>query len=372
MTESLPSTSFTVDQAGQVLYISPQWYAYTGMEPGADVTAAWPQLIHPDDLPAVAEQHGAALAERRPLGLRVSPARGRRAVPLVCQPGRARAAGRGRSRRPAPPVVRLQPRHRRLEAGPAAARRKDQLLTSILSSLPASVVTFEGEDLRFGFFNATYQRRVQGRAVLGRPAGRSFPKPKRRASWTSLREVLRTGEPYQAQEVPAYDPRPAHRAATGNVPGPGLPAVAPRPAAAPRRPRLHRSTRRTACWPAGRPKPPRPWPWPPPSRPPPSARRFIRCLSRRPACIALLRGGQPPHRLPTTPRTSSSSRRGAPGPHHCRSCPRGRGVRASWRCSTACMRPAKPISGSRCRLSRNQPDGQPARNPLLQLHLPTL
>ncbi|WP_345109353.1 PAS domain-containing protein [Hymenobacter algoricola] len=86
---------------------------------------------------------------------------------------------------------------------------KDELLTSILSSIPASVVTFEGEDLRFGFFNEAYQHLAQGRLVLGRPAVEVFPEAAEQAFLASLREVLRTGEPYQGQEVPAYarDPR---------------------------------------------------------------------------------------------------------------------------------------------------------------------
>ncbi|SMB99688.1 putative PAS/PAC sensor protein [Hymenobacter roseosalivarius DSM 11622] len=209
MTESLPSTSFTADQSGQVLYISPQWYAYTGMAPGADITAAWPQLIHPDDLPAVAEQYGAALAGGGPwrYEFRLHGADGQYrwfASQGVPEPlADAEAAGRPRqwfgSNLDVDDLKRAQ---QQLE-------EKDQLLTSILSSLPASVVTFEGEGLRYGFFNDTFQRRVQGRAMLGRPAGEVFPEAEAQGFLASLRGVLRTGEPYRGRR---YPPRPATRA----------------------------------------------------------------------------------------------------------------------------------------------------------------
>ncbi|WP_051718928.1 PAS domain-containing protein [Hymenobacter sp. IS2118] len=204
VTESQPGISFTVDQSGQVLYISPQWYAYTGMEPSADVTEAWPQLIHPDDLPLVAEQYGAALAGGGPwrYEFRLRGADGQyrwftnQGVPELLAD--AEAAGRPRqwfgSNLDIDDLKRAQQQ----------IEEKDQLLTSILSSLPASVVTFEGEDLRFGFFNESYQRQGQGRVVLGRPAGEVFPEAEQQGFLALLRRVLHTGEPYQGQEVPAY------------------------------------------------------------------------------------------------------------------------------------------------------------------------
>ena len=209
VTESLPSTSFTSDQSGQVLYISPQWYAYTGMVPGDDVTAAWAQFIHPDDLPTVVEKFGVALAEGRSWNyeFRLRGADGQYrwfASQGVPEPvAAAEAAGRLRqwfgSNLDIDDLKRAQ---QQLE-------EKDQLLTSILSSLPASVVTIEGEDLRYSFFNEPFQHLTQGRPALGLTAGEVFPEAEEQGFLDVLRGVLRTGEPYQAQEVPAYsrDPR---------------------------------------------------------------------------------------------------------------------------------------------------------------------
>ncbi|WP_051718743.1 PAS domain-containing protein [Hymenobacter sp. IS2118] len=209
VTESLPSTTFTTDAAGQVLYISPQWHAYTGMAPGTPINEVWPTLIHPDDLPAIAREFGAALAEGRPWGyeFRLRGADGHYrwfASQGVPEPlAAAEAAGRSRQWFGSNlDIHALKQAQQQLE-------EKDQLLTSILSSIPASVATFKGEDLRFGFFNDMFQRSGQGRAVLGRPAGEVFPEAEAQGFLPLLREVLHTGEPFQAQEVNAHssDPR---------------------------------------------------------------------------------------------------------------------------------------------------------------------
>ncbi|GAB3242242.1 hypothetical protein GCM10027346_38300 [Hymenobacter seoulensis] len=60
LTETVPQITFTVDATGQVEYVSPQWYYFTGQPPTADVNAMWPLLIHPDDRLRVLYQTEAA------------------------------------------------------------------------------------------------------------------------------------------------------------------------------------------------------------------------------------------------------------------------------------------------------------------------
>ncbi len=209
VTESLPSTSFTADQSGQVLYISSQWYVYTGMAPGAPIGEVWPRLIHPDDLPAVAREYGAALAEGRPWGyeFRLRGADGQYrwfASQGVPEPlAEAEAAGRVRQWFGSNlDIHELKQAQHQLEL-------KDQQLTSILAQLPAAVVTFEGEELRYTFFNAPFLNRTQGRPVLGRTVAEIFPEAEAQGFPARLRQVLRTGEPYRAHEAPAYVLDPA-------------------------------------------------------------------------------------------------------------------------------------------------------------------
>ena len=209
VTESLPSTSFTADQTGQVLYISPQWYAYTGMVPGTPITEAWPQLIHPDDLPAIADEFGAALAGGRPwrYEFRLRGADGNyrwfasQGVPEPLE----EAAEAGRPRQWFGSNLDIDD----LKQAQHQLELKDQQLTSILAQLPAAVVTFEGEELRYTFFNAPFLARTQGRPVLGRTIAEIFPEAEAQGFPARLRQVLRTGEPYRAYETLAYVLDPA-------------------------------------------------------------------------------------------------------------------------------------------------------------------
>ena len=216
VTESLPSTSFTVDQTGQVLYISPQWYAYTGLAPGTDVNEAWPRLIHPDDLPAIAREFGAALVEGRPwrYEFRLRGANGAhrwfasQGVPEP--PEEAEAAGRPRQWFGSNLDI------DDLKQAQQAQQAQQRMLAAILTSLPADVVTFEGEELRYTFFNDALQRRVRDRAVLGRPLDELFPEAAAQGHSALLRQVLRTAEPFRAPEAPTYvqDPRTGAREET--------------------------------------------------------------------------------------------------------------------------------------------------------------
>ena len=213
ITESLPSTSFTTDPTGQVRYISPQWYAYTGMAPGAPISEVWPTLIHPDDLPSVAREFGAALVEGRPWGyeFRLRGADGQYrwfASQGVPEP-LAEAEAAGRPRQWFGSNLDIDD----LKQAQHAQQQQEQLLTTILTALPAGVATFAGEDLRYTFFNDTFQQRVQGRAEVGRTVAELFPEAQEQGYLDLLHGVLRTAEPYHAHEAPAFvqDPRTGER-----------------------------------------------------------------------------------------------------------------------------------------------------------------
>ena len=196
VTESLPSTSFTADQNGRVLYASAQWYAYTGTAPGTPIDEAWPRLIHPDDRPVITREFGAALAEGRTwrYEFRLRGADGHyRWFASQGQPeplAEAEAAGRVRQ------WFGYNLDIHDLKQAQQAQQTQEQLLITILTSLPADVVTFEGEELRYTFFNDTFQQRVPGRAVLGRTLAELFPEAVARGHSDLLRGVLRTVEPH--------------------------------------------------------------------------------------------------------------------------------------------------------------------------------
>lgn len=209
VTESLPSTTFIVDQSGQTLYISPQWYAYTGLAPRLPLQDAWPALLHPDDRSAITQERSAALAEGRgwryEFRLRGADGRYRWFASQGMPEPVADAQAAGRPRQWFGSVLDIDV----LKQAQQQLAQQEQQLTNILSALPAGVVTLEGEDLRYSFFNDTFQRRVQGRAILGRTVAELFPEAGEQGFLATLRQVLRTGEAHRAPETQTYlrDPR---------------------------------------------------------------------------------------------------------------------------------------------------------------------
>ena len=202
VTESLPSTSFTTDPSGQVLYISSQWYAYTGMVPDTNITDAWPGLIHPDDLPAVAQEFGAALAEGRAWGyeFRLRGADGQyrwfasQGVPEPLE--EAEAAGRPRQWFGSNlDIDDLQRARHELE-------QQDWRLREILQQSPALIATTEGPDHHFAFTNPGYDALVGHRARLGASVAECLPEVVAQGFIGLLDGVYRTGEPYEGRETP--------------------------------------------------------------------------------------------------------------------------------------------------------------------------
>jgi PAS domain S-box-containing protein len=66
LTEALPHITSSADGAGRNTYTSPQWFAYTGQDPAAESRPPWDEAIHPDDLPLVVAQYGAAVSAGQP------------------------------------------------------------------------------------------------------------------------------------------------------------------------------------------------------------------------------------------------------------------------------------------------------------------
>ncbi|GAB3582408.1 PAS domain-containing protein [Hymenobacter daeguensis] len=202
MAESLPSITFISDQHGRVLYLSPQWYAYTGTHLTADLAEVWMDCLHPDDNARIAGEYAAALAAGAPwryeLRLRRHDGQYRWFVsqgvpePLVD----AEAAGRPRQWFCSDfEIHELREARQRLEA-------KDRQLSQILSQSPALIATLEGPDHRFTFTNPNYDALVGHRARLGHRAAECLPELEEQGFISLLDEVYRTGRPFIGTDTP--------------------------------------------------------------------------------------------------------------------------------------------------------------------------
>ncbi|MBJ6110660.1 PAS domain-containing protein [Hymenobacter sp. BT523] len=194
VTESLPFITFISDQEGQVLYLSPQWYAYTGTTADDDLAHAWDACLHPEDRARVQAAYATALATGTPwryeLRLRRHDGQYRWFVSQgVPEPlDDARAAGRSRQWFGSDLDIHdLHETQHRLEL-------KDQQLSRILEQLPAYVATLEGPEHRYSFFNPSYAELVGHRARLGEPVAQLLPELAAQGLEAMLDHVYQTGE----------------------------------------------------------------------------------------------------------------------------------------------------------------------------------
>ncbi|MBF9142568.1 PAS domain-containing sensor histidine kinase [Hymenobacter properus] len=201
VTESLPSITFISDQEGQVLYLSPQWYAYTGTTPDDDLNQTWQACVHPADHVRVATEYAAALEAGTPwryeLRLRRHDGQFRwfvsQGVPEPLE--EAQAAGRLRQWFGSDlDIHELHETQERLQA-------KDQQLSQILEQLPAFVATLAGPEHRYSFFNPAYARLVGHRARLGEPVAELLPDLAEQGMAKLLDHVYNTGETQVRQEL---------------------------------------------------------------------------------------------------------------------------------------------------------------------------
>ncbi|GAB3859095.1 hypothetical protein GCM10028822_35110 [Hymenobacter terrigena] len=199
VTESLPSITFISDQAGEVLYLSPQWYAYTGTRPTDDLAEVWAACLHPDDTARVATAYSAALAAGTPwryeLRLRRHDGEYRWFMSQGVPEPLADAVGLSRQWFGSDlDIHELHEARYRLEI-------KDRQLSQILAQAPAFIATFEGPDHRYSFFNAGYNELMSPRPRLGQPVAEAQPEVAKQGFLKLLDRVYQTGEPFVGHEM---------------------------------------------------------------------------------------------------------------------------------------------------------------------------
>ena len=202
LTESLPSITFISDQHGEVLYLSPQWYAYTGTTPADNPAEVWATCLHPDDDGPVRKAYAEALASGQPwryeLRLRRHDGQYRwfvsQAVPEPLED--AVAAGHPRQWFGSDlDIHELREAQHHLEL-------KDQQLNEILRQSPAMIATLEGPEHRFAFSNPGFDKLTKHRARLGQPAAECFTEATEQGFTGLLDKVYHTGETFVGREMP--------------------------------------------------------------------------------------------------------------------------------------------------------------------------
>ncbi|OON69659.1 PAS domain S-box protein [Hymenobacter sp. CRA2] len=196
MAESLPIITYINEANGEGHYVSPQWYAYTGLPEGSSIASHWREVTHPDDLPRVEAEYRAGRQERR--GWRIELRfRGRdgqyrwflnQATPELNVDGQVlRWYG---SNTDIDDQKRFQ---QELE-------RKDEQFQRMLQSFPAIVNTMEGPEHRYTYISQQIKSLFGERVYLGVRMADALPELVEQGFLRKLDEVYRTGQPFTATE----------------------------------------------------------------------------------------------------------------------------------------------------------------------------
>lgn len=209
--EVLPIITFTTDVDGQTSYLSPQWYAFTGQMPAAEIEAASriDEWVHPDDQDRLKRESEQCVADARPcrMEVRLRAADGHYRWFLTETVPELDATGQIRQRYGyLLDVHELRKAQRGLEA-------KDRLLSEILSQTPAFIATFTGPEHHYTFFNPRYAALLENQARLHQPLAECVPVAREYGLIDILDQVYRTGETYVGQEAPFWVPETATLAA---------------------------------------------------------------------------------------------------------------------------------------------------------------
>ena len=213
LVESLVSIPFIMQADLHLVYLGPQWYAYTGTSATTD-SPDWQPHMHPDDVARVLDEVQAALAQGRAWSHEFRLRRADGAYRWFTSQGNpepaAEAEAAGRPRQwfgSAHDIDALQQAQQALET-------KDQQLREILHQSPAMIAALSGPEHRFAFTNPGYDALVGHRARLGASVVECFPEVAEQGFVTLLDEVYQTGLPHVGHEKPiVFQP-------------PGSPAVA--------------------------------------------------------------------------------------------------------------------------------------------------
>ncbi|GAB3299919.1 PAS domain-containing protein [Hymenobacter tenuis] len=198
LVESLPLLISITDAEGNVLYLNPQHYAYTG-QPATGGAEKWKDAVHPDDVESFQQAFAQARAQEKPwsMELRLRRHDGQyrwqllHSVPLLHPSNNTITRWYGSSI----DIHDAKLFQQQLE-------QKDQQLLQILSQVPAYIATVSGPEHRFTFATPNYNTLMGGRVQLGQRAAELLPEVAAQGFIDLLETVYRTNQPHIGHESP--------------------------------------------------------------------------------------------------------------------------------------------------------------------------
>jgi PAS domain S-box-containing protein len=217
--ENLPVLIWTATPDGLRDYFNPRWLGFTGREMAEELGEKWLADLHPDDRERVRTQWGQAVAAGTPYQVEYR---------LRRHDGQYRwILSRAQPRRDAEGHITLwvggatdihdqkMMVQEILEANEQQAilaeqayenyqlaQQQRQSLLALFQHAPAQIGIVRGPEFRYEFANSRYQAAMGGRELVGRTVAEAVPEVAAMGLLEVLNEVYRTGQPYEAQDVP--------------------------------------------------------------------------------------------------------------------------------------------------------------------------
>ena len=217
--ENLPVLIWTATPDGLRDYFNPRWLAFTGRDMAEALGNKWLADLHPDDRERVHTHWGQAVAAGTPYQVEYR---------LRRHDGQYRwILSRAQPRRDAEGHITLwvggatdihdqkMMVQEILEANEQQAilaeqayenyqlaQQQRQSLLALFQHAPAQIGIVRGPEFRYEFANSRYQTSMGGRELVGRTVAEAVPEVAAMGLLGILNDVYRTGQPYEAQDVP--------------------------------------------------------------------------------------------------------------------------------------------------------------------------
>jgi PAS domain S-box-containing protein len=201
LVEAAGQYTWTNSPDGRMEGEQPGWSRLTGQSQAEYEGFGWASAVHPDDAQPTIDAWTRAVAER---GTFVFEHRVRthdgdyrlfsiRAVPVLCDDGSIREWVGVHTDISEQRAAQLAAEHARAELG------------RVFEQAPAAIATIEAPSLVFKTANALYRKLIGGRDVVGKTIQDALPEVAAQPFFVDmLQQVIRTGEAFVGEQVPAY------------------------------------------------------------------------------------------------------------------------------------------------------------------------
>jgi PAS domain S-box-containing protein len=217
--ESLPVLIWTATPDGQRDYFNPRWLTFTGHEMGDELGVKWLEDLHPDDRERVGTQWAQAVANGTPYQIEYRLRRHDGQYRWILSRAHPRRDAEGRinlwvggatdihdQKMMVQEILEANEQQANLAEQAyhnyQLAQQQRQSLYALFTNAPAQIGIVRGAEFRYEFANASYQAAMGGRELVGRTVAEAVPEVAQLGLLTTLTEVYRTGQPFEAHEVP--------------------------------------------------------------------------------------------------------------------------------------------------------------------------